>query len=94
MIKQKFISLKNKLSSAKDKLVLGSSVVASAVLTTAVNASAAETTLTIDYAGIANSAKSSIFEGINAILPVVAGIFGTILAIKFAPRLIKWFVRG
>lgn len=81
-----------KINSVKCKVLLGSSAAFVAVATTCTNAFAADGDVTIDYASIATNTKTSVLSGINAMLPTLAILFGTITAIKFAPRLIKKFL--
>lgn len=85
-------NVKEKIISAKNKILVASASASVFVLTTATNAFAAEEGVTIDYGSIATSTKDSVLGGVNAMLPILAGLFGTIAAIKFAPKLIKKFI--
>lgn len=83
-------TFKEKIISANNKILVASASASVAVLTTATNAFAQEAT--IDYGSIATNAQTSIFSAISSMLPTLAVLFGTIAAIKFAPRLIKKFI--
>ena len=83
--------IKEKIISAKNKILVVSASASALVLTTATNAFAEEAGVTVDYAQIATNTQSSIVSAINAMLPTLAVLFGTVAAVKFAPRLIKKF---
>lgn len=85
-------NVKEKIIFAKNKLLVASASASVAVLATATNAFAEEGGgATVDYASIATNTQSSVISAINAMLPTLAVLFGTIAAVKFAPRLIKKF---
>lgn len=84
-------AIKEKIILAKNKILVVSASASALVLTTATNAFAEEAGVTVDYAQIATNTQSSIVSAINAMLPTLAVLFGTVAAVKFAPRLIKKF---
>lgn len=84
-------AIKEKIILAKNKILVVSASASALVFTTATNAFAEEAGVTVDYAQIATNTQSSIVSAINSMLPTLAVLFGTVAAVKFAPRLIKKF---